>query len=101
MEGEKGAALEGLAEGLMRSVNWTTEEASEKFLDACAEDQARREERVAAIKFVAEDKKVQTTTDGGIRLTLDLPEDGREVMADLANCQQNGVYLTIEAIKTE
>ena len=55
---------------------------------------------MAAIKFVAEVKKVQTTTDGGIRLTLDLPEDGREVMADLANCQQNGVYLTIVAYST-
>ena len=52
------------------------------------------------IKFKAEVAKVQTTTDGGIRLTLDLPEDGRKVMADLADCQQNGVYLTIEATKT-
>ena len=58
------------------------------------------EVRVAAIKFKAEVAKVQTTTDGGIRLTLDLPEDGREVMADLANCQQNGVYLTIVAYST-
>ena len=55
---------------------------------------------MAAIKFVAEVKKVQTTTDGGIRLTLDLPEDGRVVMNDLARCQQNGVYLTIEAFST-
>ena len=50
LEGEKGAALEGLAEGLTRSVNWTTEEASEKFLDAWAEEQARREERVEKYK---------------------------------------------------
>ena len=59
-------------------------------------------EKVAEpIKFKAEVKKVQTTTDGGIRLTLDLPEDGREVMADLAECQQKGYYLAIEATKTE
>ena len=58
------------------------------------------EERVESIKFVAEVKKIQTTTDGGVRLTLDLPEDGRVVMNDLARCQQDGVYLTIEATKT-
>ena len=69
-------------------------------MDAWAEDQAHREERVAVIKFGAEVKKVQTTTDGGIRLTLDLPEQARNVMADLAECQQNGVYLVIEVTRS-
>ena len=99
-EAEKGAPLEELAEGLMRSVNWTTEEASEKFLDAWAEEQAHREEKVAAIKFKAEVAKVQTMADGGVRVVLDLGEDGRRVMEALTECKQNGVYLAIEAIKT-
>ena len=51
------------------------------------------------IKFGAEVKKIQTTTDGGIRLTLDLPEQAREVMAELAKCQQDGVYLVVEVKK--
>lgn len=52
------------------------------------------------IKFMAEVKKVQTITDGGIRLTLDLPEQARDVMSELAKCQQDGVVLVIEATKT-
>lgn len=73
--------------------------------DACGELERLSNEVSAAwknaITFEAEVKKVQTITDGGIRLTLDLPESGRRVMADLAECQQNGVILTIEAIKTK
>jgi hypothetical protein len=49
------------------------------------------------ITFPAEVKKVQTLVDGGIRVTLDLPESGRDVMGELAKCQQNGIILEIEA----
>jgi len=57
--------------------------------------------KIKTIIFEAEVKKVQTTVDGGIRLTLDLPEQAREVMSELAKCQQNGIVLAIEAIKTK
>lgn len=49
------------------------------------------------ITFRAEVYKVQTLVDGGIRLTLDLPEDAAEIMGELANCQQNGIVLNIKA----
>ena len=39
--------------------------------------------------------------DGGVRVVLDLGEDGRRVMEALTECKQNGVYLAIEATKTE
>lgn len=52
-----------------------------------------------AIEFVAEVYKVQTLVDGGIRLTLDLPESGVQQMAELAKCQQNAVLLIIRASK--
>ena len=108
-EGEKCAPLKELAEGLTRSVNWTTEEASEKFLDAWAEDQAHREERMArllstqekepeTIKFKAEVAKVQTMADGGVRVVLDLGEDGRRVMEALTECKQKGIVLDIDAV---
>lgn len=51
----------------------------------------------AVITFPAEVKKVQTLVDGGIRVTLDLPESGVEIMGDLAKCQQNGIILKIQA----
>ena len=47
------------------------------------------------IEFVAEVYNVQTITDGGIRLTLDLPESAAAVMGRLAKCQQDGVVLRI------
>ena len=53
------------------------------------------------IKFKAEVAKVQTMADGGVRVVLDLGEDGRRVMEALTECKQNGVYLAIEAIRTE
>ncbi len=49
------------------------------------------------IEFTAEVYKVQTLIDGGIRLTLDLSEDARDIMGKLAWCQQNGKALQIEA----
>ena len=55
---------------------------------------------MVAIKFKAEVAKVQTMADGGVRVVLDLGEDGRRVMEALTECKQNGVYLAIEAIKT-
>jgi len=53
------------------------------------------------IMFPAEVKKVQTLIDGGIRLTLDLPEEGADIMGDLAKCQQNGIILEIKATPSE
>jgi len=50
-----------------------------------------------AITFPAEVYKVQTLVDGGIRVTLDLPESGADVMGELAKCQQNGIILKVEA----
>jgi len=47
------------------------------------------------IEFEAEVYKVQTLVDGGIRLTLDLPESGAEIMGELAICQQNGIILQV------
>jgi hypothetical protein len=49
------------------------------------------------IRFVAAVYKVQTLTDNGIRLTLDLPETAIPQMAMLAECQRNSVVLRIEA----
>jgi len=43
------------------------------------------------IKFVAAIQKLQTLADGGIRLTLDLPEDAILQMAQLAECKRVGV----------
>ena len=59
-----------------------------------------KEERVVAITFKAEVAKVQTMADGGVRVVLDLGEDGRRVMEALTECKQQGYYLAIEAIKT-
>jgi len=53
------------------------------------------------ITFRAEVYKVQTLIDGGIRLTLDLPEEGADIMGDLAKCQQNGIILEIKATPSE
>ena len=54
----------------------------------------------AKIEFTAAVWKVSTLADGGIRLVLDLSEDARKIMGELAECQQNGVILAIEATKT-
>lgn len=51
------------------------------------------------IEFLAQVVKVGTLVDGGIRVTLDLPEQGRKVMEPLAKCQQQGILLEIKAEK--
>ena len=63
-----------------------------------AEERKRREEeKVKTIEFYAEVAKVQTMADGGVRVVLDLGEDGRRVMEALSECKQNGVVLKVEA----
>jgi len=47
------------------------------------------------IELLAEVVKVQTLCDGGIRVTLDLPESAIAQMAELAKCQQDGVLVKI------
>lgn len=45
--------------------------------------------------FIATVYKVQTLVDGGIRVTLDLPETAIKEMAFLADCHRNGENLRI------
>ena len=52
-----------------------------------------------AIEFIAAVYKVQTLVDGGVRVTLDLPETAIMQMAQLAECQRFGVLLEV-ACKT-
>ena len=49
------------------------------------------------IKFEAIVYKVQTLADGGIRLTLDMPETAIPQMAMLAETKREGVPLVFEA----
>jgi hypothetical protein len=49
-----------------------------------------------AIVFDAIVYKLQTLVDGGIRLTLDLPETAIPQMAMLAECKREGISLTIK-----
>ena len=49
------------------------------------------------IEFIAEVNKVQTLADGGIRLTLDLPEDSILQMAKLVECKRWGAVLRVVA----
>jgi len=49
------------------------------------------------IKFDAIVYKVQTLSDGGIRLTLDMPETAIPQMAMLAETKREGVPLVFEA----
>lgn len=49
------------------------------------------------IVFQAAVYKLQTLIDGGIRLTLDLPEDAIPQMAMLAECNRDGIPLLFEA----
>lgn len=51
----------------------------------------------AVIKFDAIVYKVQTLADGGIRLTLDMPETAIPQMAMLAETKREGVPLVFEA----
>lgn len=51
----------------------------------------------AVIRFEAIVYKVQTLADGGIRLTLDMPETAIPQMAMLAETKRAGIVLTFEA----
>ena len=48
------------------------------------------------IAFPATVEKVQTLVDGGIRITLDLPEDAIEQAAALMACKREGIPLKVE-----
>jgi hypothetical protein len=48
------------------------------------------------IEFKATVEKVQTLVDGGIRVTLDLPEDAISAAASLMACKKDGIPLTVE-----
>ena len=55
----------------------------------------------AVIRFDAIVYKVQTLSDGGVRVTLDLPETAIPQMAMLAETKREGVPLVFEAkVKT-
>ena len=45
------------------------------------------------IRFPCAVAKVQTLADGGIRVTLDLPEQAIMAAAELMACHQQGTYL--------
>ena len=48
-----------------------------------------------AVNVTGQVYKVQTLVDGGIRLTIDLPESAVNVMTQLAQYQINGVAVKI------
>lgn len=48
------------------------------------------------IAFSATVEKVQTLVDGGIRITLDLPEDAISAAASLMACKREGIPLRVE-----
>ena len=54
-------------------------------------------EQPAVIQFWAVVYKVQTLTDHGIRLTLDMPEDAVMTMAELVECKRRGIVLSFTA----
>lgn len=49
------------------------------------------------IEFIAAVQKVQTLVDGGIRLTLDLPEQAIPQAAMLMECKREGIPLAFYA----
>lgn len=53
------------------------------------------------ITFPATVYKVQTLSDNGLRVTIDMPEDCIAQMALLAECQRNGYELTITAQRAD
>lgn len=57
-------------------------------------------ETPTTITFHAEVQKAQTLADGGIRITLDLPETAGLAMMQLVECKRVGAYLSIEATPT-
>lgn len=56
-------------------------------------------EGMEPIRFVAVVQKVQTLADGGLRITLDLPETAIMQAAELMVCKRDGVVLDIECKK--
>lgn len=48
------------------------------------------------IEFPASVASVKTLVDGGIRVTLDLPEDAIAQAAQLMACKKDGIYLHVE-----
>lgn len=48
-----------------------------------------------AIEFVGQVYKVQTLADGGIRITLDLPESAIQQAAPLMECKRAGYALSV------
>lgn len=53
------------------------------------------------IKFQAVVYKVQSLTDNGIRISLDLPEGATMQAAQLMECQRFGVVLNVKAEASE
>lgn len=58
---------------------------------------AQNEAGLETIKFDAVVNKLQTLADGGIRVSLDLPETSIPQMAMLAETKRQGVPLSFEA----
>jgi hypothetical protein len=56
----------------------------------------KNKKTVNAIAFPATVEKVQTLVDGGIRVTLDLPEDAIAQAAALMACKREGIPLRVE-----
>ena len=56
--------------------------------------------KAASIEFQAVVQKVQTLVDGGLRLTLDLPETAIQQAAMLMECKRNEIVLHIIARET-
>jgi hypothetical protein len=56
---------------------------------------------IKPITFPAEIVKVQTTQDGAIRLTLDLPADNVVVAALLMEAKQRGAVLQVAALPVD
>lgn len=54
-----------------------------------------------AIKFQASVYKVQTLSDGGLRVALDLPETAIPQMAMLAECQRQRIYLDVICVEAK
>lgn len=52
-------------------------------------------DRIESLTFPANVYKVQTLSDGGIRVTLDMPETEIMALAWLAQCQVQGVVLSL------
>ena len=67
------------------------------FVDL-VEDVRENEGRLAeaVIKFDAIVYKVQTLSDGGVRLTLDMPETAIPQMAMLAQTKVDGIVLDVQ-----